>query len=48
MTITEKIEYAEGKRDEAIRNEDASEIVAYWNGYIDALKSCTLVITKKK
>lgn len=47
MTIGEKIEYAEAKREEAIAEKNIYD-EAYWNGYIDALKSCVLVITKKK
>ena len=47
MTLKEKIERAEERLDEAVRNDDTTAI-DYWRGYIDALKSCTLVITKKK
>ena len=38
MNIDERIKYAEAKRNEAIKNDDVSEIIAYWNGSIDALK----------
>lgn len=46
MTLREKIERAEEKLDEAIKNDDEIAI-NYWRGYIDGLKSCALVITKK-
>ena len=38
MTIDERIEYAEGKRDDVLSNGTVNDIV-YWNGYIDALKA---------
>lgn len=38
MTIEERIEYAENKRNEAVSNGTIQDIV-YWNGYLDALKA---------
>ncbi len=46
MTLKEKIERAEKRLEEAVRNDDTTAI-DYWSGYIDGLKSCALVITKK-
>jgi hypothetical protein len=39
MSIYERIEYAEVKRDEAIKNDYDSETISYWRGYIDGLKA---------
>ena len=38
MTIDERIEYAEGKRNDVVSNGTINDIV-YWNGYLDALKA---------
>lgn len=46
MTLLEKIDRAEARLYEAIKNDDEIAI-NYWRGYIDGLKSCALVITKK-
>lgn len=37
-SIDERIKYAEGKRDEAFSDGTVKDL-AYWNGYIDALKA---------
>lgn len=39
MTIKERIEYAETKRDEAIKNDYDSGTISYWRGYIYGLKA---------
>ena len=39
MTIKERIEYAETKRDEAIKNDWDSGTINYWRGYIDGLNA---------
>ena len=36
MTINERIAYAEGRRDEAIKN-DSTEDIIYWQGYVQGL-----------
>ena len=33
------IEYATRRRDEAIAQNEGSETIQYWNGYIDALNA---------
>ena len=38
MTVEERIEYAEAKRNEAASNGSVNDIV-YWNGYLDGLKA---------
>lgn len=38
MSIEERIEYAEAKRDEAISSGTLHDIV-FWNGYLDGLKA---------
>ena len=38
MTIDERIEYAEEKLIECIRN-DEDHSVSYWRGYVDGLKA---------
>jgi hypothetical protein len=38
MTIDERIQYAEGRRDEALSDGTLNDVV-YWNGYIDGLKA---------
>lgn len=47
MSITERIKEAEEKRDDALANGTLYD-VTYWNGYIDALKSCIFKIEKKE
>lgn len=37
MTLQERLEYAERRLDEEIRNGESSDI-SYWKGYRDALK----------
>ena len=36
MTLNERIAYAEGRRDEAIKNDSETDIV-FWNGYVAGL-----------
>lgn len=38
MTIDERIEYAEAKRNDAVSNGTINDVV-YWNGYLDGLKA---------
>ena len=38
MSIDERIEYAEAKRNDAVINGTINDIV-YWNGYLDGLKA---------
>lgn len=38
MSIEERIEYAERRRDESLENGTLNDVI-YWNGYIDALKA---------
>lgn len=38
MSIDERIEYAEGRRSDAIVNGMLNDAI-YWNGYIDGLKA---------
>lgn len=38
MSIDERIEYAESRRDDALINGTINDVV-YWNGYIDGLKA---------
>jgi hypothetical protein len=38
MSIDERIEYAEAKRNDAVSNGTINDIV-YWNGYLDGLKA---------
>ena len=38
MSIDERIEYAEAKRNDAVSNGTVNDIV-YWNGYLDGLKA---------
>lgn len=39
MTIDERIEYAEERFDECIRNNEEDYTRCYWRGYIDGLKA---------
>lgn len=45
--LNAQIEYATDKREHAIIN-DTTEVVIYWNGYIDALKTILVKLTKNK
>ena len=38
MSIDERIEYAEAKRNDAVSNGTINDVV-YWNGYLDGLKA---------
>lgn len=38
MSIDERIEYAEARRNDAVSNGTVNDIV-YWNGYLDGLKA---------
>lgn len=38
MTLNERIKYAEGRRDQAIENDKAEDIL-FWRGYIQGLVS---------
>jgi hypothetical protein len=38
MTLNERIAYAEGRRDEAIKNGSDADI-SFWRGYIQGLQS---------
>jgi hypothetical protein len=38
MTIDERIERAEARRDEALSDGTINDVI-YWNGYIDGLKA---------
>lgn len=38
MTIEERIEYAEAKRDEAISNGTINDLI-HWNGYLAGLQA---------
>ena len=38
MSIEERIEYAERRRDDSISNGTVYDVV-YWNGYLDGLKA---------
>lgn len=38
MSIEERIEYAERRRDESLANGTLNDVI-YWNGYIDGLKA---------
>lgn len=38
MTLNERIKYAEGRRDQAIENDEAEDIL-FWRGYIQGLVS---------
>lgn len=44
MTIEERIEYAERRRDESLENGTVFDVV-YWNGYIDGLKAAQRDLT---
>ena len=41
MTLAERIEYAEKKRDEVLNNGTLKDLT-YWNGYLNALRAVEL------
>ena len=46
MTLTERIEHAEKKRDEVLSNGTLKDLT-YWNGYLNALRAVEIDLKTK-